>query len=356
MDKRLRDRLDRGTMPSQQAQVQPGVSPQQAARRQEMQAHMNGSKPAKKQKRAKYRTKNRFKSFIYTIGAILMLLVGAGIAYYVYLQHKMTISPTPAALTDTATPLPTEPFNLAIFGNDSRDPNASARADTVILARVDPVENRMWMVSIPRDTRVELPGHGASKINAAYAHGGSNMAIEAVEQVTGQEVNYFITLNFWGFADIVDAMDGVEVDVPIDINDPQGDITPDGSASVIYAGLQTLDGPHALTFVRHRDGYPDRDFGRMRAQQDFFRAIGRQITDVPVWRLPLVANAFADNTTTNFTPIELLMFARGLRAVSDDHLYLATLPGTWRSPFVHVDEAAAAEIWRKFGNEPFADE
>jgi len=301
----------------------------------------------------KRRRGSKLGGFMRLLGLLLLAAVLAAGAFYVSLQIRMTDPDVPALLTDHRRPLPTEPFTLAIFGCDSRDPNKSARADTVILARIDPVQNKMWMVSIPRDTRVEIPGQGTRKINAAYAFGGPDMAIQALKDVTGQQIDYFITINFWGFRDIVDAMGGIEIDVPIAINDPQGDITPDKSASVIEPGLQTLDGAHALTFVRHRDGYADRDFGRMRAQQAFFRAIGSQLTHTPVWRLPFVANAFADNTRTNFRPFELALMARAMRSVGADDTYMTTLPGTWKSPYVWIDEDAAAVIWQQFGTTPF---
>lgn len=342
MDRHVRERLNRS---SRSMHSQSPGAPLNRGR-------ASAAQSAKNVRRTR-RTRSKFQTILRTIGILLLLVLAAGAAFYISLQVRMTVSPVPTSLTDTATPLPTEPFNLAIFGLDTRNPDAAARADTIILARIDPIENQMWMVSIPRDTRVELPGYGTQKINAAYVFGGSDMAIQAVKDVTGQEVNHFITLNFLGFVDIVDAMDGIEIDVPFAIYDPKGDITPDGSASHIDSGLQNLDGVHALTFVRHRDGFVDGDFGRMRAQQDFFRAIGSQLTDVPVWRLPLVANSFADNTTTNFTPFGLAMMARAMRGVDADNMYLTTLPGTWHSPYVIIDEAAAAEVWHNFGATSF---
>jgi len=318
-------------------------------------SHNHGQPPAvqnAKKMRRRRRNRSTFKTLLRAVGLLLLVILVAGTAFYISLQTRMTISPPPASLT-TPAPLPTEPFNIVIFGSDTRDPNERARADTIMLAHINPLNNEMWMVSIPRDTRADLPDRGASRINAAYAIGGSDLAIQAVRDVTGQDVHYFITLNFWGFEDIVDAMDGIEIYVPFAIDDPQGDITPDMSASQIDPGLQTLDGAHALTFVRHRDGFPDGDFGRMRAQQDFLRAMGAQLTDTPVWRLPLVANAFADNTTTNLRPLELAMVARAMYGVDSDNMHLTTLPGQWRAPFVVIDDAAAEQVWRDFGTAPF---
>jgi len=290
------------------------------------------------------------------VGILLLAIIAAAGLYYLNLQSRMTVSNAdiPDILRDRP-PVPVdEPFNLVIFGVDTRDPGREyALTDTIILSRIDPVQNRIWMVSIPRDTRAELPGHGASKINAAYVHGGPSMAIQAVEDVTGQEVHYFMTLNFWGFESIVDAMGGIEINVPLAINDPAADFTPDGRASRIAPGLQTLDGAHALTFVRHRAGYADADIGRVGAQQLFLRAMLSQMTDAPLTQLPGIVNSLADNTKTNFTPIQLGQLGQSMRRTSSDNFYSTTLPGVWRSPFIWIDEAGAAEVWRNFGVRPF---
>ena len=305
--------------------------------------------------RRKRRTKKRMLVALSVAGALLLALIAAGALYYMSLHNRMTVrsADVPQALLDTPTPEITEPFNLAIFGSDARNPSDNDLTDTIIVARIDPRARQVWMVSIPRDTRVELPGHGASKINAAYVHGGPEMAIQALEDVSGQDMDYFITINFWGFESIIDAMGGVEIDVPIAINDPRADFTPDGSASRIAPGLQTLDGAHALTFVRHRDGYTDGDIGRTRAQQLFFRAIIEQMTDVPLMQIPGIANSLADNVKTNLTPLQLLQLGRSMRGTSPDNFYATTLPGEWRSPFIWIDEAGAAEVWRNFGVAPF---
>jgi len=305
--------------------------------------------------RRRKRTKRRVLMVLTAVGALLLGVIAVGAVYYLSLHNRMTVSSgnIPQALLDTPTPEPAEPFNLAIFGHDARDPDEYDLTDTIILARVDPEQQKMWMVSIPRDTRVELPGHGAKKINSAYLLGGPNMAIQALEDITGQDIDYFMTVNFWGFEEIIDAIGGVHIDVPIAINDPRADFTPDRSASLIAPGPQILDGAHALTFVRHRDGYVDADLGRTRAQQLFFRALIEQLGDVSMMRLPGIASSLADNVVTNFTPLQLLQLGRDMRGIGADDFYAITLPGEWRSPFVWVDEEAAAEVWENFGVRSF---
>lgn len=303
----------------------------------------------------KRRGRGKLKTVFSVLGVLLLLVIAAGAFFYIDLHSRMTVSDVPPSLLDTPTPPPTAPFNLVIFGSDARSPSDTDLTDTIIVARIDPIQQQIWMVSIPRDTRVELPGYGASRLNSAYVRGGPDMAIQAVEDVTGQDMDYFITINFWGFEEIVDAMGGIYIDVPFDINDPLADFTPDGRATHIDAGFQNLDGAHALTFVRHRDGYADGDFGRMRAQQQFFKALLEQMTDVPVARMPGVVDSLADNLKTNLTPLELAIVGVGMRGAGSDSLHATTLPGEWHAPFVAIDAAGADEIWRNFGTAPFED-
>ena len=308
----------------------------------------------------KTKPKNKAKKLTFVVALVVLLLVAASAMaaalYYNSLQNRMTVprAEIPQRMREAPALEPTEPFNLAIFGQDAREgADENERTNVIMLARIDPDSQQIWLVSIPRDTRVELPGYGARKINAAYDRGGLEMAIDMVENVSGQNVDHFITIDFHGFERVVDAIGGVEIDVPIDIDDPRADFSPDGSAQRIDAGLQVLDGIHALTFVRHRASYVDQDIGRTRAQQLFFRSLIEQMSDVSMLRLPGVANVLADNVTTNLTPLQLLQISRDMRGVSADDFYAITLPGEWITPFIYLDEEGSARIWEQFGVEPF---
>ncbi|MCL2437928.1 MAG: LCP family protein [Coriobacteriia bacterium] len=302
--------------------------------------------------RRRRRTRKRIVIALSVIGILLLGVVGAGAAYYLSLQNRMTVPTADFPSLDSPEVAAGEPFNLLILGDDARDADELERADTIILMRIDPGTQEAWMVSIPRDTRFDFPGRGAYKINAATVLGGTDLAIEAVEELSGHEIDFVMTVNFWGFEEIVDSIGGIEIDVPIEINCTASDFTPDGRASRIAPGPQVLDGAHALTFVRFR-GYQDGDIGRTGAQQLFFRAMLEQMTDVPTTRLPGIANSLADNVTTNFTPMQLLQLARDMRGIGQDDFHTTTLPGEWRSPFIWTDEAEAAVIWNNFGERPF---
>ena len=120
-----------------------------------------------------------------------------------------------------------QPSYFLILGTDEseardNDPSfgGTFRADTIILARVDPISKKVALVSIPRDTRVDLGGdYGVQKINAASTLGGASLAVQAVENLTGVDVDHYVEVNFDGFEGIVDSLGGIEVNVPIDIND-----------------------------------------------------------------------------------------------------------------------------------------
>ncbi len=163
-----------------------------------------------------------------------------------------------------------DPQTILIIGSDKRlgpegagDPG---RSDTTILLRVDPDKDRIALLSIPRDLKVNIPGVGVDKFNAAYSAGGPDKTLKVVQQLTGLDINHVVNINFTGFADAVDAIGGVYVDV-----DRRYYIPPDtGTAEIdIKAGYQLMKGYKALQYVRFR--HFDNDLVRSARQQDFLR-------------------------------------------------------------------------------------
>jgi LCP family protein required for cell wall assembly len=119
------------------------------------------------------------------------------------------------------TPEPGKPFYMALMGSDTRPGQSQQRSDTLIVARVDPQKKKISMISIPRDSRVAIPGQWTTKINAAAVYGGTSLVIKTLKQLTGLPITHYVNLNFNGFRDVVDAIGGVWVDVPIEIYDTQ---------------------------------------------------------------------------------------------------------------------------------------
>ncbi len=211
------------------------------------------------------------------------------------------------------------------------------------------------MISIPRDMRAEIPGHGHRKINDAYAYGEEQLAIDSVEKLTGQKINYYMGVDFRGFKRIVDAMGGVWIDVPVEINDTQADPSKGNKYSHVDSGYQLLDGNHAITFVRARHQFADQDFTRMKNQQRFFRAIADQIaTKTSVAKIPRIVSTSARYISTNMSLMEMLRTAQAMKGAGSKNVYTTTLPGSWRTPYIWPDEAGMKKILAKFeAGEPF---
>lgn len=307
------------------------------------------------------RRSNRAKRIAMIVGASLVvaLVVGAG-GLYAYAKHiertmQRTVVKQEKLDIELAKAKPQEPYNMLILGVDKRAKDKVYRSDTIVLARIDPKTKQVWMVSIPRDTRAQIPGHGHGKINAAYALGEEQLAIDSVQKLTGVPINHFMAIDFSGFAKVVDAMGGVWIDVPEAINDRQADGTKDKSASRIDAGYQLLDGDHALTFVRARHQFADQDFSRMKNQQAFVKAIAEQMaTKTSVAKLPGIVSAVAPHVSTDMSLLDMLRTAQALRGGGGDNVYTTTLPGKWKSPYIWPDEEAKTKIIAKLeAGEPF---
>ncbi|NTV64644.1 MAG: LCP family protein [Oscillochloris sp.] len=227
--------------------------------------------------------------------ALAALVLGALMLYWQV--HRLASAITVAEVRPNpplATPL--VGANLLLIGVDARPdhPEEGVRSDTLILVRLDAAGHWVSMLSIPRDTQVELPDIGTTKINVAYgqgyaraedlygagtspAQGGMALAAQTVEQALnlrqkGMRVDYTAQVNFDGFAGLIDALGGISVDVPTLIVDDEYP-TPDfGTMRVEFQpGSQRMDGARALIYARTR--HADSDFGRSERQQQVLRAI-----------------------------------------------------------------------------------
>jgi LCP family protein required for cell wall assembly len=167
-----------------------------------------------------------------------------------------------------------QPVNLLLLGLDREE----ERSDVILLINYSPSEGKLNILSIPRDTMVLLSGKTV-KINALISAGGESLIINRVERLIGLPVDYYITLNFAGFREIINILEGVEFDVPFNMNYDD----PDQNLHIhLRKGRQILDGKSAEQLVRYRkgnregEGYEDGDIGRVKLQQEFITALIRQ--------------------------------------------------------------------------------
>ncbi len=278
-----------------------------------------------------------------TIGVVLLGAVGSAFAYFKHIENTMqprTVIDQKQLDVELTPAKPLQPFNILLLGSDYRPGEKAYRSDTMILVHVNPQKKQIWMLSIPRDTKVAIPGHGESKINNAHYFGGPPLAVKTVKQFTGLPINYYMEVKFKAFQRAVDELGGVWVNVPQAINDPKADRSPGHRAAKIPAGYQKLDGEHALTFVRSRD-YADADWSRMKTQQLFFKALADQLAKTTnVAKLPSVVNAAAPNVVTNMRLVDMIKTAMAVKDAGSGNVFTATVPGTWKSPFVYPDTAA----------------
>lgn len=304
-----------------------------------------------RQEREHNERKQRRKRIAIIVLSVIGVVLLSGAAYGYSLWHKIETAIQAPERTSTTTETaeaevqPDDPFTILLLGDDSRPGETMARSDTMIVAKVDPQTGQVWMLSIPRDTRVEIPGYGVDKINAATAYGGVDLAIETVEDFLGVKIDYYMTVNFTGFVEVVDALGGVYVQVDEEINDSAAASHSAGAAAHIDAGYQLLDGEHALTFVRARHQYIDGDFSRMRNQQTFFKALAEQVkSSGNVLKIPSIVTALADHITTDMELSKIVKTALALKDVGSGNIYTATVTGTWETPYVWPDEDVMEDL------------
>lgn len=235
-----------------------------------------------------------------------------------------------------------KPINLLVLGSDSRG-EKNARADTIIIVSINPPKERVYVISIPRDLRVEIPGKGYNKINVATHLGGAELIIRTVENFTDLPIHHYLETDFQGFQKMVDALGGVEIYVDKAIKDN----TP-GYQMGIPAGYQKMDGSVALNYVRYRHDALG-DFGRIQRQQKFLKALMDKILRFSSWyKIPSLANILADNTETDLAVSEMIEVGNFLRGVDKENIEMVSLPGVPKTiksvSYVIPDEKAVNTI------------
>ncbi len=213
-----------------------------------------------------------------------------------------------------------EPFYILLLGSDSRDEDdfTGSRSDTNILTRIDPVNKVVTMVSIPRDTMIDIEGYGTNKFNAARAYGGVAGVIRETTKLTGVEVSHYVEIGFTGVMDLVDSIGGVEVDVPYAIHD-------DDAWVDIEAGYQTLSGWDALGFARSRQ-YADGDFTRTSNQRLLIKALVDKVMAFDLSQMEAAIRAGAKCVDTDMSLLEIFSLAMNFK--DGFTMYSAMVPST----------------------------
>jgi len=150
-----------------------------------------------------------------------------------------------------------KPLVLLVVGSGARlgDDVEHSLADSIHVVSINPAKHRATIIGIPRDSWVEIPGHGTSKINASLVEGGPDLLIQTVESISGLTIDYYALTTFWGMSQLYDNLGGLTIDVPFSMHDSY-------SGADFEPGVQTLDGKQVLAFSRDRHSLSGGDFAR----------------------------------------------------------------------------------------------
>ena len=222
-------------------------------------------------------------------------------------------------------------INILLLGIDDGDsdaaPDEPKRTDAMMLASFDPGDNKVALLSLPRDTKVQIPGRaGWDKLNAAYAYGGVMMAKQTVANLLQVPIHYYVLVDWRAFIDVIDLIGGVDLYVEKDMYyyDDWDDFLID-----LPAGQQHLDGKKAIQYVRYRD--EEGDIGRIKRQQKFMMAVYEKIASAQILtKMPGLVSEIMKMVKTDLPVSDMLAMGGALHGMMKEQggLQMATVPGT----------------------------
>jgi LCP family protein required for cell wall assembly len=291
----------------------PGRRPDHVAARLRLERQIAASRTARRQRFAL--------AIIGTMSVLTLLISGSAWVLTSYIASR--IARINAGTSGTPT---SGPVNILVAGVDTRGgltrhqelrlhvgSAVSANSDTLMLVHIPADHQSAYVVSLPRDSWVNIPGHGMNKINAAFGEGGPQLMVRTVEQATGMTINDYVEVNFLGFVKVINAVGGVNICVPFTVNDP-------------YSGLHLTAGPHhvdgitALSFARDRHSFAASDLARIQDQQQPLSSLIAQATQTGVLADPVRLEQFVSSVTgvvkvdSGFDLVRLAEELRGMRA------------------------------------------
>ncbi|MFM7471421.1 MAG: LCP family protein [Nodosilinea sp.] len=231
----------------------------------------------------------------------------------------------------------TRPVNILVMGidevpgvNSQSEQAFAGRTDTLLLVHLNPQGNSLNVVSIPRDTRVQIPGYGMAKINQANVEGGPGLVAQTINYNLGNvQIDRYVRVNTAAFREIVDLLGGVEINVPkrMQYHDSTQNLNID-----LYPGWQTLSGDQAEQFARFRKDNAG-DIGRVQRQQMLLKALrDRLMNPVVITKLPQAIRVIQRYVNTNLSTEEMLALANVGLAIKPDQLQMVMLPGRFSQP------------------------
>ena len=235
------------------------------------------------------------------LGTAVVVLIAGVAGTYFWLNGKLNRS-----VTLPTTSLTSAGTNWLITGSDSRAGLSRAEIDALHVGFDEGTLNsdsimllhmgsgRPVLISIPRDSYVNIPGHGNNKINAALAYGGANLLIQTVENVTGLKIDHYMGIGFGGLVAVVNKIGGVQICLKTAINDSYSGVN-------LSAGCHDLNGDQALAFVRDRHSFATEDLQRIQDQRAFISALLKKATSPGVYLNPFAALPFGSTAASSMS-------------------------------------------------------
>lgn len=321
------------------------------------------SKP-KKRKRRKKKSAVKILAVICIILVCVISLAVAGYSYAYSIINKVERTPLETEEPEELN-ITTSEYdgikNIALLGIDTRVDNTSGRSDAVIILSVDKKHNKIKMISVARDSYVDIDGHNKDKLTHAYAYGKSTLAVKTLNKNFNLEITDYVTVNFHGFSRIIDYIGGVEVEVDQKEKDHLNSYVIPKLVKAGFkcdligrTGMQKLTGTQALCYSRIRK--IDGDVERGNRQKEVLAAMFARVKDMNVAKLPKIAEMVFSECQTSLSSSDIM--SMGLWAISSkpemENMSIPndnvkgkgqTIRGVWY--YVYDIEAAAAEM-KKF--------
>ncbi|QGG48253.1 LCP family protein [Heliorestis convoluta] len=291
------------------------------------------------------------------IAMFFLFFLSAGITYGLLdKNYGITVDESQAEDLDErandAAILKKDRINVLLLALDARPgEDEEARTDSIIFASIDRNEKIVSIMSIPRDTRVQLKGHGQDKINNAHVYGGVELVQKTVEDLLGVTIDYHVKTNFEGFRDIIDTLGGVEIDVERRMYYYQGDPY---DRIDLQKGFQRLNGDKALQYVRFRSDALG-DISRTQRQQNFLQALAKEMMQMnTLWKIPTLIPQISKAIETNMGLSDMLALALTAKDWQTVEIVSHTLPGNFLDlngiSYWQVDPAVAKRATRDLLN------
>lgn len=282
--------------------------------------------------RRERKKKNLIRILVISFLAIFAILLGSG--GYMYFQAQQATSQSyddlgreKSELREKKASISTDPISFLLLGiEDYSTGGSNGRSDTIMVLTFNPEDETLKMVSIPRDSLVTIVGKGIEdKINHAYAYGGTEMTINTVENFLNIPIDYYATVNFEGFKNVIDIVGGVTIDVPFDFTEDSDDHT---GKLYYYEGEMELNGKEALGYARMRKQDPTGDIGRGERQKQVVKAVISELTSAStVFKIDDLADEYGNNVVSNMKMKELINLYKEYKNFSTSNIEQLNLEG-----------------------------